>query len=436
MYRPVFLAAFSLSLAAAIRADTTYTNTEICNTGQFHSPFNPNLTTCLDSNILNPSAWHPWTHQPACIFISSPDSDAASNPPYCVFTSGASPAPNQHRPGGGFSVITTPDEASSALNPLRHALDAPFFAPEKLVLPRPYVVKDIPGKGKGAVATRKIEKGKALLVDPVRVLAAVGYPSHVSRKSVRWLLKEAVERLAEPSQVLGLSRKGTADETDTGAVVEDILKTNTFGVSVGGVDYMALFVDLSRFNHDCRPNAFIHFSETTLAMTVWAARDIEEGEEITITYSPAGMPSKERRDMLERAWGFKCECSLCTAPPEVIEQSDANRQEVRSLQDKAIELAQQGEFHKALESVDRLFLLADQEGMREAVPVDIVEIAARLYYLVGDLEKAIEWTRKLQHEISGYGVPNELGQQKLKLLDSVMKRLERELVQKKAQEEE
>jgi ribosomal protein L17 len=130
------------------------------------------------------------------------------------------------------------------------------------------------------------------------------------------------------------------------------------------------------------------------------------------------------------------ECSLCTAPPEEIEQSDANRQEVRSLQDKVIELAQKGEFHKALESVDRLFLLADQEGMREAVPVDIVEIAARLYYLVGDLEKAIEWTRKLQHEISGYGVPNELGQQKLKLLESVMKRLERELAQKKAQEEE
>jgi hypothetical protein len=245
MYRPAFLAAFSLSLAAAIRADATYTNTKICNTGQFHSPFNPNLTTCLDSNILNPSAWHPWTHQPVCLFISSPDSDAPSNPPYCVFTSGASPALNQHRLGGGFSVITTPDEASSALNPLRHALDAPFFAPEKLVLPRPYVVKDIPGKGKGALATRKIEKGKALLVDPVRVLAAVGYPSHVGRESVRGLLKEAVERLAEPSQVLGLSRKGTADETDVGAVVEDILKTNTFGVSVGGVDYMALFADLS-----------------------------------------------------------------------------------------------------------------------------------------------------------------------------------------------
>jgi hypothetical protein len=31
---------------------------------------------------------------------------------------------------------------------------------------------------------------------------------------------------------------------------------------------------------------------------------------------------------------------------------------------------------------------------------------------------------------------NELGQQKLKLLESVMKRLERELAQKKAQEEE
>ena len=30
-------------------------------------------------------------------------------------------------------------------------------------------------------------------------------------------------------------------------------------------------------------SAHLHFSETTLAMTIWSARDIEEGEEITIS---------------------------------------------------------------------------------------------------------------------------------------------------------
>lgn len=31
------------------------------------------------------------------------------------------------------------------------------------------------------------------------------------------------------------------------------------------------------------PSAFINFSQKTLAIYVWAARDIEPGEEITIT---------------------------------------------------------------------------------------------------------------------------------------------------------
>ncbi|KAL1839515.1 hypothetical protein VTJ49DRAFT_1453 [Mycothermus thermophilus] len=372
---------------------------------------------------------------PVCLDASLPDSTPDSNPPYCVFTSAASPSPRPDRGGGGgFSVITTPDEASSALNPLRHALDAPFFAPERLYLPRPYVVKDVPGKGKGAIATRRIEKGKAILVDPVRVLATVGYPSEVRREEVRGLLKEAVERLREPREVLELARKGEGKEEDVGSVVEDVMMTNTFGLTVGGVEYMGLFADLARFNHDCRPNAFIHFSQTTLAMTVWAARDIEEGEEITITYSPAGTPSRERRDMLERVWGFKCQCSLCTASPAEIEASDGNREEIRTLPDKVIELAQKGEFSKALESAGRLFSLAEQEGMSESIEGDMIEVVARLYYLVGDLDKALEWTLKVQHDITGYGVPGELGEQKLKMLQGVIAGLKRELVEKKARE--
>lgn len=40
-------------------------------------------------------------------------------------------------------------------------------------------------------------------------------------------------------------------------------------------------------NHACRPSAFTRFSEKTLAMTAVAFRDIEEGEEITISCKQA-----------------------------------------------------------------------------------------------------------------------------------------------------
>jgi hypothetical protein len=124
------------------------------------------------------------------------------------------------------------------------------------MVPRPYEVRDVPGKGKGAVATRRIAKGMAVLVEGVRVLAGVEYPAEVGRGEVRGLLGEAVGRLGESGEVLGLVRGGgKGDDRDgVGGVVEDIMVTNSFGVVVGGKEYMGLFVDaavslLSPFLH-------------------------------------------------------------------------------------------------------------------------------------------------------------------------------------------
>jgi hypothetical protein len=121
------------------------------------------------------------------------------------------------------------------------------------MLPRPYEVLDVPGKGKGAVATRRIAKGMAILVEGVRVLAGVEYPAHVRREEVRVLLGEAVGRLGESGEVLGLvrgvGRGGDGDGQEegedggVGGVVEDVMVTNSFGVAVGGKEYMGLFVD-------------------------------------------------------------------------------------------------------------------------------------------------------------------------------------------------
>lgn len=206
------------------------------------------LTRCLDSTIPlpRPPAWSPWTHQPHCV--------PAADEPWCVYTSAASPR------GHGLSVITTPDQASTLLNPVERRFDAPFFAPAKLASPPPYEVRDVPGKGKGAVATRPIEKGRALLVDHASVVAAVEYPADVMREEVRELIRVAVERLSEPEKVMGLARKGRskggegkeeeegeeeeAGDGETGEL-EEVILTNTFGVGIGGKEYMALFADLA-----------------------------------------------------------------------------------------------------------------------------------------------------------------------------------------------
>jgi hypothetical protein len=126
--------------------------------------------------------------------------------------------------------------------------------------PRPYKVRDVPGKGKGAVATRRIEKGRAVLVDYASVLAAVEYPADVLRGEVQELLRVAAERLGEPGRVTGLARKGDrrasagleegeeeedAEGEEEASVMEDVMLTNSFGVVIGGREFMGLFSDLA-----------------------------------------------------------------------------------------------------------------------------------------------------------------------------------------------
>ena len=203
-------------------------------------PVSANLTKCLDSLLapsISPLSLAPWTQPPHCIY--------AEESPYCVFT-------NAHH---SLSIITTPDEASTSLNLLsHHSVDPPsFFAPQKLYLSPPYKVVDVPGKGKGAVATQRIQKGMAILVDTASVLAAAEYPADVMREEVQDLMEAAVDRLADSGNgVRAQSRMGRRDEEEEEeeggegmSEMEDTLLTNSFVVGLGGKEYMGLFVDVA-----------------------------------------------------------------------------------------------------------------------------------------------------------------------------------------------
>jgi hypothetical protein len=246
---------------------------EQCGLGASHPPPS-DFTTCHDPSTASiPSAWYPWTHKPFCI--------TTSETPLCVFTNAASPRAH------GLSIIGTPDDASGPLNPLTlaHSFDRPFFAPEKLLLPRPYEVRDVPRKGKGAVATRRIEKGKALLVGypAILALAETEYPADVKREEVQELLRVAAAQLGDPEKVETLARSGRRVEGDEEGVeislMEDIMRTNGWSMIVGMKEYIGIFPDFAvscsfvyisgfilgvggirkvlireqRFNHACNP---------------------------------------------------------------------------------------------------------------------------------------------------------------------------------------
>ena len=71
----------------------------------------------------------------------------------------------------------------------------------------------------------------------------------------------------------------------------------------------------------------------------------------------------------------------------------------------------------------------EQEGLTEQMG-GMYEVPAHLYYHIGNLEKALEYTLKTRHEIVGYGVPDEKGEEKVKMLEGFIERLKQEISDK------
>lgn len=177
-------------------------------------------------------SWAPWSYQPYC----------PENNNYCVFTSAEFQGPDR-----GVSIIdvqpSKSDNATSAAASLAQFLSSALAREAAQRTSPPYEVRDIPGKGKGLIATRKISRGQVLMIDHAAVVADERFPTRVRREHGRLLLREAIERLPMAQEVLNLAR--SSSDPDNVPAVEDVMKTNSFSVEIGGRSYMALFPQIA-----------------------------------------------------------------------------------------------------------------------------------------------------------------------------------------------
>ncbi|KAL2256009.1 hypothetical protein VTK26DRAFT_2352 [Humicola hyalothermophila] len=88
------------------------------------------------------------------------------------------------------------------------------------------------------------------------------------------------------------------------------IQTNAFNRLDADTGQAGLFLDpgLAMVNHSCVPNAFIGFDGRTAVLR--SARDILEGEEITISYIDNTLPRAARHEAL-RLYHFQCACPRC-----------------------------------------------------------------------------------------------------------------------------
>jgi hypothetical protein len=189
-----------------------------------------------------------------------------------------------------------------------------------------YVLQPIPGKGKGLIATRAIRPGELILSEPpLFTTASLSNPATFEKD-----LGAIVKGLSKDGQRAFLSLHNNNPGANP---FSNIVRSNGYPLGPNS-EVGAIFPLVARLNHSCRPNAQHAWNEAKGIEVVHAVRDIQEGEELTLSYL-AGGASTERQSRLKEYFGFDCTCEACSLPAAELKASDTRLQRAQKL-DEAI----------------------------------------------------------------------------------------------------
>jgi len=230
-FRSLLLVVQLLGQCLASQADINRFSNGTCVRGINGFPLTPVFNTCPipvnELTAFRTDTWSPWSHRPECNAVDKVSSQ------YCIFTD------DTFRAGQGMSILTTAEVASGLTNVLDDSNVPPSFRHFLAVGAdeAPYRVVDIPGRGKGTIATRKIKELETVMMS-YPALLAINDIEGVSYGEIMRLLEKGVDQLSpqERGNVLSLSRSNYGESP-----IGDIARTNSFGVDIGGVEHMGLF---------------------------------------------------------------------------------------------------------------------------------------------------------------------------------------------------
>lgn len=133
-------------------------------------------------------------------------------------------------------------------------------------------------------------------------------------------------------QIIDMVQRTTKSTMDTmeARKLFYIIKTNQMELVTSTFGHIGLCMDplLSKFNHSCNPNAMVHRPYGTMSQgwlgdheadtgrtcpfgVIIPTRDIEQGEELCITYDNLSFSVEERNAKFKRSYFFECMCDLC-----------------------------------------------------------------------------------------------------------------------------
>jgi len=175
----------------------------------------------------------------------------------------------------------------------------------------PVMVAEIPGKGRGLVASRDFKKGELIFKETAAI--TIHAPSEMVPLNE---LKEQISKLSEEQKTRfhKLTPQGIFNRTQlASALKQDCLQELDIFVSNSSElhDTLSLFLTPPLLNHSCAPNAFKekHVGDE---IKVLAAKDIFKGEEVTECYISGLMTKSEMKTKIKTIFSFDCKCGVCS----------------------------------------------------------------------------------------------------------------------------
>lgn len=168
------------------------------------------------------------------------------------------------------------------------------------------------------------------------------------------------------------------------------------------------------FTINNRHSCFYRFDAHTLTQSIYTLRDIDVGEELTLSctfhrqapleidaniasadFNP--VETSEERQRAVEPWGFRCSCTACALPPEARDASDAI---IRLIHQYTEDLRDWSDQSRGTPSMaEALIELYHKEGLFCTI-ADGYRLAAYAYSAVRDKHNSL----KLAHEALGYGL--------------------------------
>ncbi|KAI0128394.1 hypothetical protein BJ170DRAFT_579983 [Xylariales sp. AK1849] len=236
-------------------------------------------------------------------------------------------------------------------------------------------VEEVQGKGMGMIASQHLEVGDHIMSTTASVMIDYSVFSDVAEAQLLQMQVDGVNYLP-PKHRATLMNLSTHDHADSyEAQVSKVLLTNSFDIQDTGIiskteeeeeeNFYTVFPEVSRLNHDCRPNADYYFDPETFAQHIHVIRPIVAGEEITISYIDPLQSRQSRLERLNHSWHFTCSCSLCTQDKHQTAASNARIKQIDELSSQLRDWEPSSQATPAM--AELLISLYDQERLWSSI---------------------------------------------------------------------